>query len=81
VLNQDKKRLEYLESLKADIEKGNNGDLVISLTTILADVKKDQQASLQRTELAEESNKALKTENEVLLREIKRLKYIIDTQK
>jgi hypothetical protein len=81
VLNQDKKRLEYLESLKEDIEKGSNGDLVISLTTILADIKKDHQVLIDRTEFAEENSKALKTENEVLLREIKRLKYIIDTQK
>ncbi len=81
LLDQDKKRLEYLESLKEDIENGSNGDLVISLTTILADIKKDQQVLIDRTEFAEENSKALKTENEVLLREIKRLKYIIDTQK
>lgn len=81
VLHQDKKRLEYLESLKEDIEKGSNGDLVLSLTTILADIKKDHQALIERTDVAEEASKALKNENEVLLREIKRLKYIIDTQK
>lgn len=36
-----KKRLSYLESMKEDLEKSQNGDLIINLTDLLAKEKKD----------------------------------------
>lgn len=39
-LEEKKKRLEYLESFKQDIEKSNNGDIILNLTQMLADEKR-----------------------------------------
>lgn len=80
VLRQDKKRLEYLESVKEDIEKGSNGDLVLSLTAILADIKKENQILKDRSVAAEEANKTAKKDNEILLREVKRLKSMLNIE-
>jgi len=77
-LSKSIKRLEYLESMKADIEKGNNGDLVLSLTSILANVKKENAALEAEHKKAQDRNAILKKDNEVLLREIERMKYMLN---
>ncbi|MDB9881603.1 hypothetical protein N8368_01125 [Bacteroidia bacterium] len=77
-LNRDKKRLEYLESLKEDIEKGSNGDLVLNLTSILADMKKEYQSLKEKNQIAARDNEQLKKDNTVLLRKIERMEYMLD---
>ena len=79
-LSKSKKRLDYLESLKEDIEKGANGDLVLNLTSILADIKKENNALQTKATEAEKANKQLKKDNEVLLREVERMKYLLNIQ-
>jgi len=79
-LNQNQNRLAYLESIKEDIEKGSNGDLVLNLTSILAELKKENK-SLKREQVAyKNKNEQLKEDNKILLREIDRLKSLIETQ-
>lgn len=77
-LYRSKKRLSYLESMKEDIEKGSNGDLVLNLTSILAESKKEDKALKQSINILEQENTSLKNTNKVLLREIERLKYLIN---
>jgi hypothetical protein len=72
------KRLKYLESFKEDIENSSNGDMILNLSNILADVKIENKALSQKAAKAEAENKILKKDNEVLLREIDRLKYMLD---
>ena len=79
-LQKGKRRLEYLESIKEDIENGDDGDLVLSLTSILSDVKKDNKALKEQLRTTQEESSALKKENEILLREIERIKYLLDKQ-
>jgi hypothetical protein len=69
------KRLKYLESLKEDIEKGSNGDLVLNLTSILATIKEENKSLKSEVSVLQISNTELKKDNEVLLREVERLKY------
>jgi len=78
VVTRNKKRLEYLESLKEDVEKGSNGDLVLNLTSILADIKNEnQQLKAQNAEATKQKDQ-IKKDNTILLREIERLKYMLD---
>lgn len=77
-LNKAKRRLEYLESFKENIESGSNGDLVLSLTSILSDVKKENNDLKSKLNLATNENEKLKKENQILLREVERLKYLIN---
>ena len=69
------KRLKYLESLKEDIEKGSNGDLVLNLTSILATLKEENKSLKTEVSTLQITNAELKKDNEVLLREVERLKY------
>lgn len=77
-LNKSKKRLSYLESMKEDVEKGSNGDLVLNLTSILAESKKENKSLKQNVSAMEQENTSLKDTNKILLREIERLKYLIN---
>ncbi|NNJ54605.1 MAG: hypothetical protein HKP14_00655 [Bacteroidia bacterium] len=77
-LRKAQKRLVYLESVKEDIEKGSNGDLVLNLTTILAELKKENKDLKQESADIKAVNAGLKKDNEVLLREIDRLKYMLN---
>jgi hypothetical protein len=80
VLNQNQSRLAYLESIKEDVEKGSNGDLVLNLTSILAELKKENR-SLKNDQIAYKTkNEQLKEDNKVLLREIDRLKSLTEPQ-
>ena len=77
-LNQNQNRLAYLESIKEDVEKGSNGDLVLNLTSILAELKKENK-SLKKEQVAyKNKNEQLKEDNKILLREIDRLKSLIE---
>ena len=80
VLNQNQKRLVYLESIKDDVENGSNGDLVLNLTSILADLKRENK--LLKKNQVDYSNikKQLKEDNKILLREIDRLKSLVKSQ-
>lgn len=78
VLTKNKKRLEYLESMREDVEKGSNGDLVLNLTSILADIKRENQLLKAESSAAQEQTEQVKKDNAVLLREIERLKYMLD---
>lgn len=80
MLEVNKKRLEYLESMKEDIENGSNGDLVLSLTEILTGIKKENKTLKESFELKTVENSQLKKDNAVLLREIERLKYLLKQQ-
>ncbi len=77
-LNKSKKRLSYLESMKEDVEKGSNGDLVLNLTSILAESKKENKSLKQNVSAMEQENTTLKDTNNILLIEIERLKYLIN---
>ncbi len=77
-LRKAQKRLVYLESVKEDIEKGSNGDLVLNLTTILAELKKENKDLKKASAELKTDNAGLKKDNEVLLREIDRLKYMLN---
>jgi flagellar biosynthesis chaperone FliJ len=79
-LSANKKRLKYLESLREDIEKGANGDLVLNLTSILADIKKENNVLQTKADITEDYNLQLKKDNEVLLREIERMKYLLNIE-
>jgi hypothetical protein len=79
-LSTNKKRLKYLESVKEDIEKGANGDLILNLTSILADIKKENNTLQTKTDVTTERNVQLKKDNEVLLREIERMKYLLNIE-
>ncbi|MDC0580185.1 DUF1080 domain-containing protein [Bacteroidia bacterium] len=74
LLQKNTSRLLYLESLKEDIEKGSNGDLVLNLTQILANLKKENAAIKKEKSIHEQENKKLKEDVKILLREIDRLK-------
>ena len=56
----------YLESLKDDIEAGSNGDLVLNLTTILAEVKNENKSLKQQLAESDKEKEGLKTDNVVL---------------
>lgn len=77
-LSINKKRLKYLESLKEDIEKSTNGDLVLNLTSILADMKNKNNILQTKAVLTENENLQLKKDNEVILREIERMRYLLN---
>lgn len=79
-LRISKKRLVYLESLKEDIEAGTNGDLVLNLTTILANVKGDFTKLKNESKVIEAQNKKLTKDNAVLLREIDRMRNLLEMQ-
>jgi len=79
-LNQNQSRLAYLESIKEDVEKGSNGDLVLNLTSILADLKKENKSLKKDYTDYKNTNKQLKEDNMILLREIDRLKKLIESQ-
>ena len=78
IVTRNKKRLEYLESLKEDVENGSNGDLVLNLTSILADVKNENQRLKAENRTTKEQKEQVKKDNTVLLREIERLKYMLN---
>ena len=80
VLNQNQKRLVYLESIKEDVENGSNGDLVLNLTSILADLKSENKSLKKNQTDYTNTNKQLKEDNKILLREIDRLKSLIKSQ-
>lgn len=61
------KRLAYLESMKEDLEKSTNGDMILGLTELLAKEKKELSA--------------VKSDNEMLKLEIFRLQKEIETLK
>ena len=79
-LNQNQNRLAYLESIKEDVESGSNGDLVLNLTSILAELKKENKSLKKDNQDYKNTNKQLKEDNMILLREIDRLKKLIETQ-
>ncbi len=72
------KRLKYLESFKEDIENSSNGDMILNLSNILADIKVENKELTQKAARLEAQNAGLKKDNEVLMREIDRLKYMLD---
>lgn len=74
------KRLEYLESFREDVEAGSNGDLVLNLTTILADIKKENKKLKEDNSALNSENAELEKANDVLLREIERLKKLLEVQ-
>jgi hypothetical protein len=78
IVTRNKKRLEYLESLKEDVENGSNGDLVLNLTSILADVKNENQRLKAENRTTKEQKEQVKKDNTVLLRQIERLKYMLN---
>ena len=78
IVTRNKKRLEYLESLKEDVEKGSNGDLVLNLTSILADLKNENQQLKAENRTTKEQKEQVKKDNTVLLRQIERLKYMLN---
>jgi hypothetical protein len=80
ILNQNQKRLVYLESIKEDVENGSNGDLVLNLTSILADLKSENKSLKKNQKDYTNTNKQLKEDNKILLREIDRLKSLIKSQ-
>jgi hypothetical protein len=77
-LNQNQSKLAYLESIKEDVEKGSNGDLILNLTSILADLKKENKSLKKDYTDYKNTNKQLKEDNMILLREIDRLKKLIE---
>jgi len=79
-LRRSSKRLAYLESLREDIEAGSNGDLVLNLTSIMSEVKNENKTLKQQLAQKEKEKEGLKTDNIVLLREIERLKYLLNIQ-
>ncbi len=79
-LRRSSKRLAYLESLREDIEAGSNGDLVLNLSSIMAEVKNENKTLKQQLAEKEKEKEGLKTDNVVLLREIERLKYLLNIQ-
>lgn len=79
-LRRNSKRLAYLESFKNDIEAGSNGDLVLNLTSILAEVKNENKSLKQQLADSNKEKEGLKTDNVVLLREIERLKYLLNIE-
>lgn len=80
VLNQNQKRLVYLESIKDDVENGSNGDLVLNLTSILADLKRENKFLKKNQVDYSNTKKQLKEDNKILLREIDRLKSLVKSQ-
>lgn len=74
------KRLNYLESIKEDIEEGANGDLVMNLTTILAGIKRENMSLKTTNTTLAEINTQLKKDNAVLLREIERIKSLLESR-
>ena len=48
--------------------------------SILADIKKENNALQTKATEAEKANKQLKKDNEVLLREVERMKYLLNIQ-
>lgn len=74
------KRLEYLESFREDVEAGSNGDLVLNLTTILADIKKENKKLKEDNNALKLENQEMEKTNDVLLREIERLKKLLEVQ-
>lgn len=75
-----KKRLEYLESFRQDVEEGSNGDLVLNLTSILAEIKKENAKLEQEVNDLQKENADLKKGNDIMLREIDRLKKLLEAQ-
>jgi|TARA_B110000902_G_scaffold63043_2_gene74701 hypothetical protein len=73
-------RLTYLESLKEDIEAGSNGDLVLNLSSILANMKRENSTLKTTNKELNRTNSQLKNDNNVLLREIERMKYLLEIQ-
>ena len=79
-LTKANKRLTYLESLKEDIEAGSNGDLVLNLSSILAGIKRENSTLKMTNKGLTQTNSQLKKDNNVLLREIERMKYLLEIQ-
>ncbi len=73
-------RLTYLESLKEDIESASNGDLVLNLSSILANMKRENSKLKIINKELNLNNSQLKKDNNVLLREIERMKYLLEIQ-
>jgi hypothetical protein len=73
-------RLTYLESLKEDVEAGSNGDLVLNLSSILAEIKRENSTLTTTNKILIQANSQLKEDNDVLLREIERMKYLLQIQ-
>jgi hypothetical protein len=69
-LESKRKRLQYLESMKEDLEKSANGDLIISLTELLSKEKKELAA-------AKEDNTKKKLEIFTLQKQIEELRFKI----
>ncbi len=79
-LNAAIKRLEYLESFREDVEAGSNGDLVLNLTSILAESKKENKLLKEQLSTLKAKNAELENGNDVLLREIERLRKLVELQ-
>jgi hypothetical protein len=72
-LTEKTRRLEFLESMKADLEKSSNGDLIINLTQLLA-AEKNENAELKKDlTKAKERNADLKTKIQELKLKISEL--------
>jgi len=69
-LESKRKRLQYLESMKEDLEKSANGDLIISLTELLSKEKKELAS-------AKKDNEKKKLEIFTLQKQIEELRYKI----
>lgn len=61
-----KKRLAYLESMKEDLEKSQNGDMIVNLTNLLAKEKKEHTETKGLLIKETEKNKELQKELESL---------------
>lgn len=73
-LNLVKKRLSYLESMKQDVERGSNGDLIINLTTILSEIKQENAKLKSEKEALETEKNQLSKDNILLMREIEKIR-------
>ena len=72
-LEEKNKRLEFLESMKTDLEKSSNGDLIINLTQLLAQEKKDKEEYKKDLQRQRERNADLKIKIEELKLKISEL--------
>lgn len=72
-LAEKTKRLEFLESMKADLEKSSNGDLIINLTQLLAAEKNENAELKNELTKVKERNADLKTKIQELKLKISEL--------
>ncbi len=74
------RRLEFLESFREDVEAGSNGDLVLNLSTILAEIKKENATLKEENNQLKTDNQELENGNDILLREVDRLRKLLELQ-